>query len=180
MNNFHQLVLQRQSDRAYTSAPVEQEKIERILATVRMAPSACNAQPWKFIVVDNPELKNNIADATSNRVLGMNHFTKQAPVHIVVVEENANFTSNFGAWVKKTHYPHIDLGIAAAHLCLAAAEEGLGTCMIGWFDEKKVKKLLSIPREKKVVLVITLGYPAQSTREKKRKAIEQIVSRNSY
>lgn len=180
MKNFHELAALRQSDRAYLPTPVEKEKLERILETVRIAPSACNAQPWKFIVVNNPELKNQIADATSSRVLGMNHFTKQAPIHIVVIEEKANFTSNFGAWAKNTHYPHIDLGIAASYLCLAATEEGLGTCMIGWFDEKKIKKLLGIPREKKVLLVITLGYPAQDTRIKKRKTIEEIVSKNHY
>ena len=161
-------------------AKIEKEKIERILSTVRLSPSACNAQPWKFIVVDDVELKNKIADTTSSRLLGMNHFTKQALVHIVVIEENANFTSTFGAWAKKTHYPHIDIGIAAAHLCLAATEEGLGSCMIGWFDEKKVKELLKIPKSKKAVLIITLGYSAQALREKQRKTMQQIVSYNSY
>jgi len=180
MENFHELASCRQSDRAYTDQAVEKEKIERILSTVRLSPSACNAQPWKFIVVDNAELKNKIADATSNKVLGMNHFTKQAPVHIVVIEEKANFTSNFGAWIKKTHFPHIDLGIATAHLCLSAADEGLGTCIMGWFDEKKVKELLHIPKSRKVALIITLGYSAQTLRKKQRKEMSEIVAYNSY
>ena len=87
METFLELALQRQSDRAFDmSRPVEPEKIERVLRAACAAPSACNAQPWHFIVVDDPVLKNQAADATSSRVLGMNHFTKQAPVHIVIVE----------------------------------------------------------------------------------------------
>lgn len=179
--NFPELVRQRQSDRAFDPLkPVEAEKLERILEAGRLAPSACNAQPWHFIVVDDSELKNQIADATSNRVLGMNHFTKQAPVHLLVIEESANLTSNIGSWVKNKHFPHIDIGIAAAHLTLAAAAEGLGTCIIGWVDEKKIKKLLGIPSSKRVLLDILIGYSAQEHREKKRKPANEVISRNRY
>ncbi|PKP39054.1 MAG: nitroreductase, partial [Bacteroidetes bacterium HGW-Bacteroidetes-15] len=80
---FQLLVTNRQSDRGYINQPVEKDKLERILEAARIAPSACNAQPWKFIVVDNEELKNKLADTTSSKILGMNHFTKQAPIHIV-------------------------------------------------------------------------------------------------
>ena len=98
MRDFLSLALQRQSDRAFDSSrPVEKEKLERILEAARMAPSACNAQPWHFIVVDDPELKNQVADATSSKLIGINHFTKQAPVHIVVVEESVNLSSGFGS-----------------------------------------------------------------------------------
>ncbi len=179
--NFYELVAQRQSDRNYEAeSPVEREKIERILEAARLAPSACNAQPWKIIVVDNPELKNQLADATAAKALMMNHFTKQAPVHLVIVEEGANISSTIGGWVKRKHFPHIDLGIIAEHICLAATAEGLGTCMIGWFDENKVRKLLNIPKQKRPILIITLGYSAQPLREKKRKAINEIVSWNRY
>ncbi len=175
-----ELIKKRQSDRAYETRPVEPEKIERILEAARLAPSACNAQPWKFIVVDDPELKNQIADATSAKLLGMNHWTKQVPVHIVIVEESANFSSNVGSFVKRRHFPIMDIGIAASHICLQAAHEGLGTCMIGWFDETKVKKILQIPRSKRPQLIITLGYPASATRKKMRKGKEQIISKNKY
>ena len=178
---FQQLVVNRQSDRAYKTAPVEKEKINRILEAARLAPSACNAQPWKFIVVDNPEIKSKLADTTSSKMLGINHFTKQAPVHIVIVMEEANFTSNLGSLVKRKHFPLIDIGIAAEHICLAAAAEGLGSCMIGWFDEAAVKKLLSIPKSKRPILIITIGYPENDIRrEKRRKPIEEIVSFNAY
>ena len=179
--DFLELARQRQSDRAFDpQKPVEPEKLQRILRAGSIAPSACNAQPWHFIVVDDPELKNQVADATSNRVLGMNHFTKQAPIHLLIVEERANFTSGIGSWVKNKHFPHIDIGIAAAHLTLAAAAEGLGSCIIGWFDEKKIKKLLGIPSSRRVLLDILIGYSAQEYREKKRKPINEVVSRNRY
>jgi len=178
--DFNSLALTRQSDRSYLDQPVETDKLDRIMECARLAPSACNAQPWHIIVVDNQVLKNKIADATSEKILGMNHFTKQAPIHLVLVEESANFTSNFGSWVKRKHFPLIDIGIIAAHICLAAADEGLGSCMIGWFDEAKVKKLLQVPASKRVQLIITLGYPATKTRTKIRKPIDEIVSYNSY
>lgn len=174
------LINTRQSDRAYLPNPIEKVKIERIVEAGRLAPSACNAQPWKFILVDEPELKNKIADCTSSKVLGMNHFTKQAPVHLVIVEERANFTSSAGSFIKSKHFPLMDIGIAAEHICLQAAAEGLGSCMLGWFDETKVKKLLEVPKSKRVPLIITLGYPAKETREKRRKTTESIVSYNSY
>ncbi len=180
MKSFLELVKQRQSDRAYLPQPIEQKKLDRILEAARLAPSACNAQPWKMVVVTDEALRMQVADATSNRALGMNHFTKQAPVQIVVLEEKANFTSNFGSWAKNKHFPHVDLGILSAHICLAAADEGLGTCIVGWFDEDKVKKVLEIPKSKRVLLVITLGYPAKETREKRRKDLAEIVSVNKY
>lgn len=178
--DFKSLVLTRQSDRSYLDRPVEKEKLARILECARLSPSACNAQPWHIIVVDDPEIKNKIADATSEKILGMNHFTKQAPVHLVIVEEAANLTSNFGSWVKRKHFPLIDIGIIAAHICLAAADEGLGSCMIGWFDEGKLKKILGVPSSKRVQLIIAMGYPALNTRTKIRKTIEKIVSYNGY
>lgn len=181
MKDFVQLVADRQSDRAFDSNKmVEAEKIHRILEAARLAPSACNSQPWHFIIVDEPELKNKVADATSSRILGINHFTKQAPVHIVVVEENVNFSAAFGGWAKNKHFPHIDIGIATAHMCLAAENEGLGTCILGWFDEEKIKKLLNIPKDKRVLLDIVVGYSTQTKREKKRKDFDTIVSRNTY
>lgn len=179
--DFYELVKHRQSTRAFdTSRTVDREIIERILEAARLAPSACNAQPWHFIVVDEPELKDKVADAASARLLGMNHFTKQAPVHIVVVEEKVNLSSGIGGIIKDKQFAFLDIGIAAAHLCLAAESEGLGTCILGWFAEAKMKKLLNVPDNKRIVLDIVLGYPAQPLREKKRKNKEEIISYNTY
>lgn len=180
MRSFLELVRARQSDRSYVDKPVEHEKIERILETARLSPSACNAQPWKLVVVTDTDKRMQIADATESKLLSMNHFAKQAPVQLVLIEENANFTSSVGGWAKNKHYPHIDLGIIASHICLAATDEGLGSCMIGWCDEKKVRKVLEIPKKKRVVLIILLGYSAQTLRVKKRKTIEEIVSWEKY
>ena len=180
MQSFLELVQHRQSDRAYLDKPVETEKINRILEAARLAPSACNSQPWKIIVVTDPEKRLQVADATASKLLSMNHFTKQAPVQLVVIEESGNFNSSVGGWAKDKHFPHIDLGIVAAHISLAAQDEGLGSCIIGWCDEKKVKKTLDIPKNKRVMLVILLGYSAQPLREKKRKSKEEIVSYDKY
>jgi len=179
--DFLSLVKSRQSDRAYdTERPVEQEKLDYILEAAHLAPSACNAQPWSFIVVNDPELRAQTASALSSKAFGLNPFAHQAPIHLFIVEESANFTSNIGGVVKQKHFPHIDLGIAAAHITLAAAELGLGSCIVGWFDEKKVKQLLQVPSSKRVLLAITLGYSKQQTREKKRKDLQDITSYNKY
>ena len=179
--DFLELVSSRQSVRAFDpERPVEREKLDRIIEIARLAPSACNAQPWSFVLVDDPELKNKVADATSSRVLGMNHFTKQAPVHLLLVEEKVNISSGIGGWVKKKDFAQMDLGIVAAHIVLAAQAEGLGTCIVGWFDEDKVKELLNIPASNRVWLSIVIGYGTQPLRKKSRKPIEKIFSHNSY
>ena len=181
MMDFLELVSTRQSDRAFDpDRPVEKAKIERIVEAARLAPSACNAQPWHLIVVDDPLLKNQIADATSARALGMNHFTKQAPVHIVLVEEKVNLSSGVGGWVKQKDYAQMDMGIVAAHIALAAHDEGLGSCIVGWFNESKMRELLSIPDSKRVWLDIVIGYSVQPLRQKKRKPLQEVVSYNIY
>ena len=180
-SGFLELAKSRQSVRAYKDKPVEKDKILRCIEAARIAPSACNSQPWKFIVVDDTELKNSIADATNNRVLPLNHFTKQAPVHVVVVREKANVTSKMGEIIRNKTFTLIDVGIATEHFCLQAATEELGTCILGWFNEKRVKKLLNIPKNKRAELIITLGYPLSGEkRKKKRKDLNDIYSFNSY
>ncbi|TVR70961.1 MAG: nitroreductase [Marinilabiliales bacterium] len=178
--NFLSLVKERQSDRKYSDKPVEKEKLMRCLEAGRLAPSACNAQPWTFIVVDDPELKNKVAKETSGGVLPLNHFTSQAPVLIAIVLEKPNITCRFGEVVKDKKFTIMDLGIAASHICLQAAAEGLGSCMLGWFNEKKVSDLLGIPGNKRPMLIITLGYPAGKKRKKIRKKPEDVIRFNSY
>lgn len=179
--NFIDLISHRQSDRGYKTQAVEKEKLLRCIEAARLAPSACNAQPWKFIVVDEPELKSQLADATADKILSMNHFTKQAPVHVVVVMEKPNLSSKLGSIFKSKYFPLIDIGIATEHFCLQAAEEGLGTCIMGWFHEKRVKKLLKIPDNLRAMLIITVGYRLdEEIREKRRKTIEEIYNKNQY
>lgn len=172
----------RQSVRAYdTTKPVAKEIILNCLEAARLAPSACNAQPWKFIVVDDPDLKTKLSDLTSSKMLGMNHFTKQAPVHVVIVREKANFSSSVGQVLKDKEYPLIDIGISAIQFCLQATAHGLGTCVLGWFNEKGVKNLLGVPHNKRVELIITVGYPTSNDiRRKIRKDTSEILSFNKY
>ena len=176
------LLRSRRSVRAYLPDPVDSGKISNCIEAARLAPSACNAQPWTFVVVDDPGLKEAVAVAASGGILPMNHFTRQAPVMIVVVRESANLTSKLGQIMKDKPYPLIDNGIAVAHFCIQASAEGLGTCIIGWFEEKKVKKLLGIPSDKRAELLITVGYAADNEKkhEKIRKPIESMSCRNHY
>ena len=175
-----ELIVSRQSDRKYSDKPVEKEKLDRIIEAGRMAPSACNAQPWKFIVVNEPDLLLKIAEATSAKLIGMNSFVGQAPLMIVVVREQPNLTSKVGGTIKNKDYSLIDIGIASENICLQAEAEGLGSCMIGWFDERMLRKILGIPKSKRVELIITLGYSLSEQREKRRKPSEVTVSYNKY
>lgn len=177
--DFLQLAASRQSDRAYDKARVvEPEKLERILEAARLAPSACNAQPWKFVVVTDPELSVKVGKAAAG--LGMNKFAKDAPVHILIVEESMNVTSFLGAKIKDKYFPLIDIGIAASHIVLAAESEGLGSCILGWFDEKDIKKLTGIPANKRLLLDIAVGYSLKEKRKKLRKPKEKVISYNNY
>lgn len=179
--SFLDMVRTRESVRAYKSDAVPEESVNRCLEAARLAPSASNAQPWKYIVIHDEVLKNSIADAAHDRILSMNHFTKQAPVLVVVVREKANLESGAGQLIKNKVYPLIDIGISVEHFCLQAVEEGLGTCILGWFKEKKIKELLHIPKNLRAELIITLGYPASDKiRDKKRKTLDQISSINRY
>lgn len=174
---FLDLVKLRQSDRKYIDKPVARELIGSCLEAARLAPSACNSQPWKFVVVDSPELLPDIADAAAG--MGMNKWAKEAPVIVAVVLEKMNLTARIGSVIKDKEYSLLDVGIAVEHFCLQAAELGLGTCIMGWFDEKRVKKLLGI-KNRRVPLLISLGYSAADTRNKSRKKLEDMSSWNKY
>lgn len=179
---FLDVLIQRQSVRGYSDAPVEPDKLARCLEAARMAPSACNAQPWKFVVVNDPLLKDEVAGyTTSGPLVPMNHFTRQAPLLLVLVRESPNLTSKIGTLLKDKPYTLMDVGIVALQFCLQATAEGLGTCIMGWFNEKRVKELLHIPRGKRAELIITLGYPASPVlRPKVRKKLEDICCYNGY
>ena len=178
---FLDLVKARQSVRGYLSKEVEREKIERCLEAAQLAPSASNSQPWSFIVVDDPKLKEAVAKETFSQLISFNNFSLQAPVLIILISERSGFLNKVAEAIKDKQFSLIDIGIAAEHFCLQAVEEGLGTCMLGWFNEKGVKKLLNISQQRRVELIITMGYPASNEiRPKKRKEMDQIRSYNSY
>ncbi|TVR42131.1 MAG: NAD(P)H nitroreductase [Bacteroidia bacterium] len=179
--HFSELLLKRESTRKYLSRPVEKDAIERIMEACRLAPSACNSQPWRFVVVTDPGLKDRVAQATFGKVLRFNRFVVEAPVIVALVAEPPNWLSKIGSSIKDKDYYLMDIGIVAEHFCLQAAELGLGSCMIGWFEEKTVKELLNIPTKKRVPLLITLGYPAKDTTRKKiRKQPKEVYTFNKY
>ena len=179
---FDKLLRQRQSVRKYTEKPVEKEKIDALIEAVRLAPSACNSQPWKLIVVDDSEVKQQVAQASYGKGVNFNRFAQQAPVIAVLVIEKGTLISRIGGSIKRQEYPQYDIGIAAANFCLQATELGLGTCILGWFNEKRIRQILHIPKKRKIGLLITLGYAPEGyqLRQKIRKPIEQMASFNSY
>ena len=175
--SFAELAKKRQSDRKYKDQAVEREKIIQCLETARISPSANNSQPWKFVVVDDFEKKEQIAECSIG--LGMNKFTHQCPVIVAVVLEKQNFMSTIGSMIKNKEYSLFDFGIAVNQFCLQAADLGLGTCIIGWFDEKKIKQILGV-RNRRIPLLISVGYPDAPTRDKVRKPLEMMSSWNEY
>jgi len=180
--DFAELIKQRQSVRKYSDKSVEREKLELLIEAVRLAPSACNSQPWKLIIVDEPVLRGSIAQATISTAIPMNKWAPEAPVIAVFTVGKPKTVAQIGGWMKEREYPLYDIGIAAEHLCLQATDLGLGTCMIGWFNERKIKTLLGIPRGIRVGLLVTVGYAAEgyALRPKARKEVGEMSARNTY
>lgn len=172
---FLELVKKRRSVRRYSARPVPREVIDRCLEAARLAPSACNSQPWYFIVADDEKLKDSLASKAFSGIYSTNSFAKKAPVLIVVVTERPNYIVRLGGYFKGVQYSLIDIGIACEHLVLQAEEEGLGTCWLGWFNENAVKKILGLPKEKKIDVIISMGYPEEKEmRDKVRRSLSEI------
>ena len=171
--SFSELAENRQSCRKYNpTKSVEDEKINRILQTANLSPSACNGQPYKITVVKGEKVKE-IAKATTG--MGINGFTSEVPVMLVISEDNYVKSAAIGAKLKNNDYRSIDIGILSAFITLQATELGLGTCILGWFDDKKIRAICNL--DQPVRLVITLGYAAEeySIRPKKRKMTDTYV-----
>jgi nitroreductase len=172
---FFELVGKRQSDRRYAEKPVSREVIEHCLEAARLAPSACNSQPWTFIVVDHPEDRDRLAAAAFSGIYNMNRFAARAPVLVAVVTERSKYIARLGGMIRGIQYSLLDIGAACEHFVLQAAEEGVGTCWLGWFDEKAVKRVLDLPRHARVDVLISMGYPGDGTvRDKKRKTPAEV------
>lgn len=177
--DLYQLIEARQSCRAYDSTrEVEQEKLVRIIEAARLAPSACNSQPWHLITVTDANRRKEVAHALTS--IGMNKWAEQAAAFIVIVQESPNFTARLGGWIKNKHFPLIDCGIVSSHITLAATQEGLGSCILGWFDEKRMCKILQIPRSKRVLMVVSLGYATDTHRQHQRKSLNEMSSSERY
>lgn len=179
MKSFLELARSRQSDRAYEPGrTIEREVLERILEAGRLAPSACNGQPWHFTAITEPGLLQEVGKATSS--LGMNRFVKDASALVLITLEPTNLTSKLGCGIKDKDFPVMDVGIASAYITLAAEDEGVGSCILGWFDEKKIKELVGIPQKRRLMLIVSLGYAFKTKRKKIRKDWDKIVSFEKY
>jgi len=160
-------ILKRRSVRSYLNKEVEEEKLREVLEAGRFAPSACNIQPWKFVVVRNEEIRKKMVRACANQ-----KFVGEAPVLIVGCITQKGYL--MGGWYDSNI---LDLGIALDHMTLQSAHLGLGTCWIGAFNEDEVKSILNIPKNVRVGAILTLGYPKNgNVFEKDRKAFSEIVS----
>lgn len=171
--NFTEIAQNRQSCRKYDpTRPVEEEKLQRILETARLAPSACNGQPYHITVCKN-EAAKAVADAVQG--MGLNRFAHQVPVMLVLSEEPYVATAAFGAKVKKNDYRSIDIGILSAYITAEATAQGLSTCILGWLDSDRIRAITGV--DGAVRLVITLGYAAEGDplRKKIRKDAQQLI-----
>ena len=163
--DFFELNAKRQSCRAYLDREVEEEKLQKLLDAARLAPSACNGQPYR-ITVCRGQAAAQVAKATQG--MGMNKFAGQAPILLVLSEEDYVKSAALGAKLKGNDYRSMDIGILASIITLAATELGLSTCMLGWLDDEKIRSICGLDHP--VRLVITLGYASDETvRPKKRK-----------
>ena len=172
--NFMEIAENRQSCRSYDPArEVEKEKLDAILQAARLAPSACNGQPYKITVCKGDTAK---AVAAACAGMGMNKFAVQAPVQLVISEMPYVKSAALGAKVKKNDYRSIDIGIVCAYITAEAAAQGLSTCILGWLDDGKIREICDL--EYPVRLVITLGYAAEGDklRTKKRKELTELVA----
>jgi nitroreductase len=150
-------ISRRVSCRAYQSTPVSQAQLIQILEAARLAPSACNQQPWRFAVVRDLDLRRRIVEEGFLPGIKMT-WAIDAPVHVVIGMERSFVTHRIAASVSGVNYPWVDIGIAGEHLVLAATELGLGTCWIGWIRPRVVAKIVAWPTSVKPVVVITMGY----------------------
>jgi len=179
MKSFIELVEQRKSTRLYKDKDVSREDILSCIEAARLAPSGENVQPWRFMVINEPELRNKLTNEACKGIYRPTSFIKKAPVIIAVLAETSFIVHKIGAFLQKVPFYLLDIGMACEHLVLRAEELGLGTCYIGWYHVNRTKKVLNLSKKEKLVCLISLGYPyGKNNQTRKRKKIEDIVSFN--
>jgi len=181
LSPLQRLIRNRRSIRKYEDRPVEREKILTCIEAARFAPSAENVQPWRFVVIDDPDVKERFCGSAFSGIYSPTRFAAKAPVIIAVLAKKDLLANILGKQIQGTSWYLIDIGIACEHLVLQAEELGLGTCWIGWFNAKKAKSCLGASAPWRVVTLISLGYPASTplTRQK-RHPRSQILRFNSF
>lgn len=176
---FQRILGGRRSIRRYLETPVEPEKLRACLEAARLAPSAHNVQPWRFIVVDEPGLKDRLAAAAFSGIYSGSKFAARAPVILVLLAKPGGAAVRAGSKLLGIPFHFLDMGIAGEHIVLQAEELGLATCWMGWFDHRRVRKALAIPRGFKIVALMPFGYAEKRPmREPPRRTLEEIVTFN--
>lgn len=175
MSDYFDLILRRESCRKYDAEkPVEREKLVRCAEAARLAPSACNSQPWRYLIVTNEALVNALRPCVQS--MGMNKFASEVKTFVVVLEEKASLSETVAQRFKDQAFSSIDIGLSVSQFCCAASEQGLSTCILGWLNEKKIREVLDLPRTARVRLVLCVGYATEGQpRPKKRKPVEETV-----
>lgn len=168
--DVHNAIRSRRSIRDYESRDIEEDKLDRVLESGRLSPSAGNRQERRFVVIRDAGTRKALSEAAKDQV-----FVARAPVVIAACSVESEYVMSCG----QLAYP-IDTAIAVDHMTLQAVEEGLGTCWIGAFDEKKVKKILSIPDNVRVVALLPIGYPRAVPKPTARKSPGEIVMREKW
>ncbi len=175
--DYKQLFEARESCRKYQEKPIEKEKLMRVIEAAVTAPSACNSQPWKFTVVTKAELLPIMAQSAQSKIKGINKFADQCPAFIVISERPAYVINEQGERCYGQQWAQVDIGLMTMQLCLAATAEGLGTCIMGGFDEQLLKDNLPIGEDMVPRLVVSIGYPVHNTaRPKMRVDMDEILT----
>lgn len=173
---FQKLVESRRSIRRYLDKPVGRDEILTCIEAARLAPSADNVQPWRFLVIDDPEIKARFASEVFSGIYSISRFAAKAPVLIMILARLDIIANRIGKQIQNIQFYLLDIGIAGEHIVLQAQELGLGTCWIGWFNMRKARRILKIPRKYKIVSMLSMGYyERRPSREKKRKTLEEIA-----
>jgi nitroreductase len=165
----------------YDGREVEVDVLRTIIASTRFAPSACNKQPWRFIVVTDRKKVGALYEKALGGIVS-NQWAKTAPVWIVACAQKSILVHDIAARFKRVPYHYLDMGAAIEHLLLKASECGLGTCWIGWFNRRPLRSLLRIPRDFEIVSIITIGYESKEPleRERTRLPLKEIAHLNEY
>lgn len=175
------LMESRRSIRRYLDRPIEREKILSCLEAARIAPSAENAQTWRFLVIDDPGIKERFSQAAFSGLYRMTRFAAQAPVLVLMMSRLDILANRLGRGVQGIPYHLLDMGIAGEHFVLRAEELGLGTCWIGWFSVRAARRFFRIPRSYKILSLMAVGYPAsRPPGARVRKPLDEIARFNGF
>jgi len=173
---FSRLVHGRKSIRRFSDRPVERPVVERCLQAARVAPSAENSQPWRFLVIDDPDIKERFCREVFSGIYAVSKFAALAPVLVLILARKSIVAHRIGLRVQDIPFHYIDIGIAGEHLVLQAEELGVGTCWMGWFSVRRARRFFKIPSKYKIMALIPMGYyDKKPSRERKRKSLKEIA-----